>query len=177
MRLCREDRGRYRAAAAETFVFYLLLSSSVSFYLLSFLISHVQLPAFCQLCGCQFHAAFYACHSSHELLQLCGCEPFLASEPCEPAYVFYVCARIVFARRRPSRDYVLYAYGIVLLSVGFEQAKSGADAPLYGDELHELPVRLQGALPFPNSSRNLADVKGIVVFLSSCHGILFLRGS
>ena len=69
------------------------------------------------------------------------CEPFFASEACEPAYIADVPSGVVFRGRCPPGDDVLYAYGLVLVAIGAEQAERGSDAPFHAFELNELPVR------------------------------------
>ena len=125
---------------------------------------------FVEPCG-----AFYDCHSAYESGPLFFGEPFLASEPCELTDVLYVCVGIVFARWRPSTDYVLYACCVVLFLIGTQEAESCPQAPFYRVELNELLVGHGGiaVLAPPAGTCNPPNVQRVAVKDSSSHVVKF----
>ena len=84
--------------------------------------------------------ALHECHSIDQSREMVFCEPFFSSEPREPANGYYLFAGSVFARWRPSSNYVFYTYVLVFSSIGVEDAESRSDAVFDGDELYEFLV-------------------------------------
>ena len=115
-------------------------------------------------------AAFDSCHSLDESRPFVFCEPFLASEARELADVADVLLRVVFRRRCPSRDDVLYAYGLVFVSVSPQDAEGGAESIGQRYKLNKSLVCLRNELAFPDGPFHAPDVQRIVVSHSSCHG-------
>ena len=130
--------------------------------MLSFL--PVQLEALLYNIILQLHATLHASHSLDEAGPVLLCQALVAPEASKLADVADVRGGVVLGRRRPAGDDVPDAAEPVLRGVGAQEAKGGAEAPLYRGKLTKaLPSGSgEGVFSFPEGL-SPTDVQGVIV--------------